>query len=275
MPESKEEKIIPASDSFKIRRVGEDEKLPFTAHLAELRYRLLASVISVLVCFAVCYFFIDTFIHVLETPIKSAIPDLKLTFLAPTEAFFVSMKVAFFAGIAFAWPAILYQAWMFIAPGLHKKERRFAFPLVTVGTLLLVMGISFTYYIVLPVGLKFLIGFGQNYWTANIAVDYYLTFCVKLSLAFGLIFQLPLVIAILGKMELVTSQQLKNFRSYSIVVAFIIAAILTPPDAISQCMMAVPLVILYEVSIYVVMLIEKKKGAEEPLDGTEKAAESK
>ncbi len=245
-------------EKFKVRKVGEDEKLPFTAHLAELRHRLLAACIAVFVCFAACYSFIGFFIDILEMPIREAAPNLKLSFLSPTEGFFVSMKVGLFAAIFFAWPYILYQAWMFIAPGLIRKERRYIIPLIVVGTLFFALGASFNYFIILPFGLKFLIGFGETYWQANITIDFYLSFCVKLTLAFGLVFQLPIIIAVLGKLEMVTSEQLKKGRSYSVVGAFIIAAILTPPDVLTQCLMAGPLVILYEMSIHVVKFIEKK-----------------
>lgn len=255
-----EKEEISTAQEYKIRRINEDEKIPFTAHLAELRYRIIASVIVVMLMFGACYYFIDVFIHILERPVKSAVPDLKLTFLAPAEGFFVSMKVAFFSGVVVSWPVIIYQAWMFISPGLKKSERKYVFPFVIFGTLLFFIGISFCYFIILPLGLKFLIGFGQTYWLANIAVDYYLSFCMKLSLAFGFVFELPLVLALLGKMEIITSTQLREGRRYAVVVAFIIAAILTPPDVVSQCLMAIPLIILYELSIYVVRAIERKSA---------------
>lgn len=258
-----EKENITPDPEYIIRRVKDDEKIPFTAHLAELRYRLVASVAAVLIFFGVCYYFIDICIHILESPIKSAVPNLKLTFLAPAEGFFVSMKVAFFGGLVLAWPIVIYQAWMFISPGLKKNERRYAFPFVIFGTVLFAIGISFCFFIILPLGLKFLITFGQTYWMANIAVDYYLSFCIKLTLAFGLVFELPLILAVLGKMEILTSKQLKEGRRYAIVLAFVIGAILTPPDVITQCLMAVPLIILFELSIYIVRIIEKKSAEAE------------
>ncbi len=261
------EKDSAPPEKFKVRKIQEDEKLSFTAHLAELRHRLIASVAAVLVGFAVCYLFIDTFIHILEMPIKSAVPSLKLTFLSPTEGFFVSMKVAFFAGFTFAYPIVIYQVWMFVSPGLVKKERSYGIPIVLLGSLLFFLGVSFNYYVILPLGLKFLINFGQEYWMANISVDYYLSFCLKLTLAFGLVFQIPLIIAILGKLGIVSSGQLKKWRGYFVVLSFVVSAILTPPDVITQCLMAAPLIVLYELSIYIVKLIEKKeKGDEETED---------
>lgn len=255
MPEKKE--TLPP-EKFKVRKVKEDEKLPFTVHLAELRQRLIYAVAAILVGFVACYSFVGVFIELLEKPLKSNLPNIKLTFLYPTEGFFVSMKVAFFAGFALAYPLVVYQAWLFVSPGLVKKERRLALPLVFLATFFFILGISFNYFIILPFGLKFLITYGQEYWLANIAVDYYLSFCVKLTLAFGLVFQLPIIIAVLAKLDFVNSDQLIKGRGYSVVIAFVIAAILTPPDVITQCLMAGPLVILYELSIHVVKFMEKK-----------------
>jgi len=256
-----------SQEAFRVRKVGEEETLPFTAHLVELRYRLLVSLFTVFACIGICYFFIDRLIPIMEGPIQSAAPGLRMTFLAPAEGFFVSIKMAFYAGLFLAWPVIMYQAWVFISPGLRKKERRYAFPFALAGTIFFILGASFSYFIILPFGLKFLISFGQKYWIANITVNYYLSFAMKLTLAFGLVFQLPLIIAMLGRLGVVTARQLKRGRSYFIVLAFVIAAILTPPDVITQCLMAGPLIFLYELSIYVVLMLEKNDAGAEKKTG--------
>lgn len=240
-----------------MKRVGFDSKIPFTEHLAELRTRLVVVISTVVVLSAVGFLARDYLIRVLESPLPEAYS--KMSFLSPTEGFFVAMKVSIFAGIIFSFPVILFQSWAFISPGLKEKERKMTVPLVLFGTLFFFVGVSFAYFAILPLGLNFLISFGAEYWTPNITIANYISFCIKLLLAFGVVFELPLLIAFFCKTGLITTTQLIYYRKYALLSFFILAAILTPPDVITQVFMALPLILLYEIGIFAGKLFEKKK----------------
>lgn len=240
-----------------MKRVGFDSKIPFTEHLVELRNRLVVVISTVMVLSAVGFLARDYLIHFLESPLPEAYKQM--SFLSPTEGFFVAMKVSIFAGILFSFPVILYQAWAFVSPGLKDKERKMTIPLVFFGTFFFLLGVSFAYFAILPLGLNFLLSFGAKYWTPNITIANYLSFCIKLILAFGAVFELPLLIAFCCKVGLITTGQLIQYRKYAILSFFVLASILTPPDVITQIFMALPLILLYEVGIYAGKLFEKKK----------------
>lgn len=236
-----------------------DSKLPFTEHLAELRTRLVVVVSTVMVCSGAAFIVRGSLIHLLERPLPETFQTL--SFISPTEGFFVAMKVSIAAGIILAFPVILYQSWAFIVPGLRENEKKFTLPLVFFGTVFFIAGISFGYFIILPLGLSFLLSFGAEYWTPTITVANYLTFCIKLLLAFGAVFELPLLIAFLCKVQLISTKKLIYYRKYALLSSFIVAAMLTPPDIITQVLMALPLAILYEVGILAGKLLEKKREA--------------
>lgn len=240
-----------------MKRIEFDNKMPFTEHLAELRTRLIVVISTVMVFSAICFLARDFFIHLLENPLPEAYKEM--SFLSPTEGFFVAMKVSIFAGIVLSFPIILFQIWQFISPGLVKKEKKFTIPLVFFGTIFFLIGVSFAYFAILPLGLNFLLTFGAQYWTPNITVANYLSFCLKLLFAFGMAFELPLLVAFSCKVGLVSTDQLIKSRKYALLSFFILAAMLTPPDVVTQVFMALPLILLYEIGIYAGKLFEKKR----------------
>jgi sec-independent protein translocase protein TatC len=232
-------------------------EMPFTAHLGELRGRLIRILIAVAAGFVICYAFAERLLHFLWRPMGR-----ELVFIAPTEAFFAHLKVAFLAGLVLAWPYICYQVWSFIAPGLYQRERRYTWPFVVGATFMFLLGGAFVYTLILPYGLAFLLGYGGAFLLPMISVGAYVSFALRLFLAFGGMFELPLVVVLLSKLGLVTPQMLSKNRKYVIVVSFLVAAILTPPDVFTQVLMAVPLLVLFEISILLARLTSPKRSAE-------------
>jgi len=236
------------------------EKQPFLSHLEELRKRLVVCAIGVGAGFVIAYIFAERLFQLLVAPLKAVMPEGdQLIFTNLPEMFFAYIKVAFIAGIMAASPLIFYQLWMFIAPGLYQKEKKMAIPFVISSTILFVGGALFGYFVVFPFGFKFFIGFSNEYVKALPSVKQYFSFSMKLLFAFGVVFELPVIIFFLSKMGIVTPQFLKQKRKYAILLTFVLAAILTPPDVITQCMMAGPLIVLYEIGILVSRIAQKKK----------------
>ncbi len=244
--------------------VDSAEKQPFLSHLEELRKRLVVSAIGVGAGFVIAYIFAERLFQLLVAPLKSVMPEGdQLIFTNLPEMFFAYIKVAFIAGIMAASPLIFYQLWMFIAPGLYRKEKKMAIPFVVSSTILFVGGALFGYFVVFPFGFKFFIGFSNDYVKALPSVKQYFSFSMKLLFAFGAVFELPVIIFFLSKMGIVTPQFLSQKRKYAILLTFALAAILTPPDVITQCMMAGPLIVLYEIGILVSRIAQKKKEGRE------------
>lgn len=247
--------------------MSSDEKQPFMSHLEELRKRLIVCAISVGVGFVVAYIFSERLFQLLVAPLKEVMPEgEKLIFTNLPEMFFAYLKVAFIAGILASAPVIFYQIWLFVAPGLYQKEKRYLIPFVVSSTILFVGGALFGYFIVFPFGFKFFIGFANEYVKALPSVKQYFSFSIKLLFAFGIVFELPVVIFFLSKIGVVTPEFLRKKRKYAILLTFALAAILTPPDVITQCMMAVPLIVLYEIGILVARLARKKKEEDKAVE---------
>ena len=235
-------------------------KQPFLGHLEELRRRLISCAIAIGIGFIISYIFSERLFRILIKPLKSLLPEGdRLIFTNLPEMFFAYLKTAFIAGILLAAPFLFYQIWMFIAPGLYQKEKRFAFPFVIFSTLLFVGGALFGYFVVFPFGFKFFLGFADEYIQALPSIKQYFSFAIKLLFAFGIVFELPVVVFFLAKMGLVSPDLLRRKRKYALLLTFVAAAILTPPDVITQCLMAGPLIILYEVGIIVARFAVKKK----------------
>jgi len=238
----------------------DDMKQPFLGHLEELRRRLVACAIAVGVGFVASYAFSERLFQVLIMPLKAVMPEGdRLIFTNLPEMFFTYLKVAFLSGILLMAPFIFYQLWMFVAPGLYRNEKKFVIPFVVASTILFVGGSLFGYFVVFPFGFKFFIGFSNEYVKALPSVKEYFSFAIKLLFAFGIVFELPVVIFFLTKMGIVTPEALRRKRKYAILLTFVVGAILTPPDVITQCMMAGPLILLYEIGIVVSMMARKKK----------------
>lgn len=240
---------------------NEEHKMSLTEHLIELRKRLIHSVIILCIGFGVCYYYKDLVFDIITQPLTQVLPkNSYLIYTGLTEAFFVYMKLAFFASLIITSPFILYQIWKFISPGLLLKEKRYVVPFVLSSSLLFISGILFGYFIVLPPAFEFFVSFNNKYLQAMISFKDYLSLFVTFLLGFGLSFELPIFIFFLTKLGIVNAKMLSKQRKYAILVIFIVAAILTPsPDALSQILMAIPLMFLYEVSIFVAKFAEKKK----------------
>lgn len=241
----------------------EDDKIPFLEHLEELRQRLIVCFVAVGVGFAVAYGFKEDLFRILTDPLISAMGSQDtLIFTGLPEAFFTYLKAAFITGILVASPVILYEFWMFVAPGLYKTEKKVLFPIVLLSTIFFVGGSLFGYFYVFPIGFKFFLSFTSDSIRALPSMKEYLSFASKLLLAFGIVFELPLVITFLAKLGVVSVEFLRKNRKYAILLFFVGAAIFTPPDVVTQLMMALPLMILYEISIFGAWLFSRKKEKE-------------
>ena len=242
----------------------EDEKLPFTSHLEELRKRLITCSIAIAVGFAISFGFKERLFKILVQPLIKVMEEGEtLIYTGLPEAFFTYLKVAFLSGLIVASPVILYQFWMFVAPGLYKKERRLMTPIVLLSSFFFIGGALFGYFVVFPWGFKFFLGFASETVRPLPSMKEYFGFSAKLLLAFGLVFELPLVITFLAKLGIVSVEFLKKNRKYALLLFFAGAAILTPPDVITQVMMALPLMVLYEISIIGARIFGKKKAKTE------------
>ena len=247
-----------------------DEKTPLMSHLVELRKRLITSAVGVGVCFAVTYAFSEKLFEILAHPLKANLPaGDRLIYTNLPEMFFVYIKTGLVAAVLLAAPFIFYQAWMFVAPGLYRKEKRYLLPFVVFSTLLFVGGALFGYFVVFPFGFRFFLGFSNEYIQALPSVKQYFSLSIKLLLGFGLIFELPVVAFFLSRIGILSADLMRKQRKYAILLIFIVSAILTPPDVITQLMMAGPLVVLYELSVIIVKVTGKKKAASEEADEVE------
>ncbi len=242
----------------------EDEKIPFTAHLEELRSRLIKCSIAVGIGFAISYGFKEILFEILVRPLVTVMAEGDhLIFTGLPEAFFTYLKVALLAGLMLASPVILYQFWLFVAPGLYKKERRMLGPVVLLSSFFFIAGALFGYFIVFPWGFKFFLGFATESIRPLPSMKEYLSFSAKLLMAFGLVFELPMVLTFLARLGIVSVDFLKKNRKYAILLFFIGAAILTPPDVVTQIMMAVPLMAMYELSIIGARVFGRRKPQED------------
>lgn len=226
-----------------------EKKMSLTEHLAELRTCLIVSVIAIGIGFIIAFYFSEDLLKILTDLIITEQKHV-FVFLSPAEALWSNFKIALIAGVFIALPVILYQVWRFISPGFHQNERKYAFPFLLTAILSFVSGILFCYFVILRYALDFLFTYKTANLTPMISIGSYLDFVMKFMLAFGLVFELPIVIVFLTKLGIVTTEFLTRNRKYAILVNFIVAAILTPtPDLFNQLLMAVPLIALYELGI--------------------------
>jgi len=221
---------------------------------------LIICAIAVGVGFAISYIFSKQLFSFLILPLTKVLPDdSRLIFTSLPEMFITYIKVSLVAGIILALPVIFYELWMFLAPALYQRERRYLVPFVLFSSILFVTGSLFGYLIVFPYGFKFFISFATEDIQALPSVRQYFSFAIRLLLAFGLVFEMPVVVLFLTKIGLITPEAMKKFRKFAILCSFILSAILTPPDVATQIMMALPIIILYEVSIFLSKGVYRKK----------------
>lgn len=244
-----------------------EEKQTFIEHLEELRKRLIISLIAVGIGFGISYLFSKEIFQFLMIPLQKALPPgATMIYTRLPEAFFTYLKVALLGGIFVASPVILYQIWLFAAPALYSHEKKYVIPFVISSTLLFVGGAAFGYFVVFHFGFKFFMGFATDLIKPAPTLKEYLSFCSMLLLTFGLVFELPLFIFFLAKLGVVDARMLARNRRYVILGMFVVAAILTPPDVVTQLMMAGPLLLLYEISIWIAKIFGKKRESEKTLE---------
>jgi len=233
----------------------------FIVHLIELRDRLLRMVIGFLLVFICLFPFANKLYTLLAQPLLARLPaGGHLIATAVTTPFFVPMKVAMLAAVVLSLPYTLYQAWSFVAPGLYAHEKRFVLPLVAASTVLFLVGMAFAYFLVFPVVFGFIVGVAPAGVMVMTDIGNYLDFVITLFVAFGIAFEVPIVVVVLVKFGWVSVKQLNEVRSYVIVGAFVLGAIFTPPDVVSQIMLAVPLWLLYEAGIMAARLMERSQA---------------
>ena len=245
----------------------EEEKAPFMEHLTELRDRLVRSFIAVGIGFLIAYCFKEKLFDILISPLVAAMGEgQKMIFTGLPEAFFTYLKVSLLAGIVLATPVLFYEFWMFISPGLYRNEKKFLIPVILLSIIFFIVGSSFGYFIVFPYGFQFFLGFSSETIQAMPSMKEYLSFSSKMLLAFGFVFELPLILTFMARMGLVSVSFLKKNRKYAVLIFFAGAAVITPPDVVTQIMMAIPLMILYEISIIGARLFGKKPVSDEVSD---------
>jgi sec-independent protein translocase protein TatC len=260
--------------------MAETKTMGFMEHLGELRKKITVSLIALCVAFIVTFNYSEQILRFLMFPLRytldfsvrkmymyylyqDKLQNTKLVFLSPTEGFWMNMKISLVAALILALPVIFQQIWSFISPGLHSKEKKYVVPFVFLATCLFLVGAAFCFYVVLPFAMSFLLSYKVgDFMMPMLSVGQYVDFCLKFVLAFGAVFELPIIIIFLTRIGLVTPQTLAKHRRYSILIAFIVAAILTPtPDVFNQTLMAVPMVILYEVGILMSRIFVRREAA--------------
>ncbi len=258
---------------FVVKTVDFTEKIPVTHHLIELKNRLVQVALVVSIFFGVCFYFIDFLLLWLEDPLPKKYADL--TFITPTEPFFTAMKVSFMGSMFISMPWILYHIWEFIAPGLKVKEKKVTALFVAFGTLFFLFGGLFCYFLVVPLGLKFLLNYGTTWWKMQVTIGFYFSFVVKMILAFAFAFQTPLIMVLLTKFGVINTIKMKLYRKWAFLGTFGLAAVLTPPDIITQVLLAFPLYGLYEFGIVVSRFFEDPKSRELAFKQMQKEAAAK
>lgn len=239
--------------------ITKEKAMSFLDHLEELRWRIFKSLISVVIFAIATYYFSDWMVDKVTAPLH----DVGVYFKAPAEAFLVRVKISIFAGAVISVPILFYHIWMFVGPGLFKSEIKVVVPIVFSATIFFLIGGSFCFFYVIPLAIKFLLGYATENMQPMIMISDYISFAGTMVLAFGIVFELPVASFLLGRMGVINHKMMGKGRRYALVTILILGAILTPPDIISQMLLAGPLYLLYEISIIVVWLTAKREEQSE------------
>ena len=258
------ESAPPANPEDEAAEEEDDRPMGLMDHLSELRGRLVRCTVAVMVGFIACWAVVDPIFDALVDPLLKVLPDgSHAIYTTLPEGFFTRMHIAFVAGVFVSSPVIFYQIWSFIAPGLYEEEKRHILPVAFMSAVFFVSGGAFCYFIVFPQAFAFFVSYATDSIVAMPKVSDYLSFVLKLILAFGLVFEMPLFAFFLARMGIITAELMRRVRRYAILAIFIVAAILSPPDVVSQLLMAAPMLVLYEISIYVAVAFGKKPAAKD------------
>ncbi|MCK5739239.1 twin-arginine translocase subunit TatC [bacterium] len=252
-----------------------DEEMPFLDHLEELRWRLIRIIVAIFLGAIAVYFVSNQALKLLVIPFNRVAGTKQLIFLEPTGGFMIHLQISFFGGLIAALPLIFYQLWKFIAPGLYEKERGWALLIIIISTFSFLVGAAFAYFIIIPLGLSFLLGFESEMLVANLTVTKYLSFILTLLFVTGLVFEMPLIAFALTKIGMLTPSFMRKNRRYGIVFILIGAALLTPPDVATQSLLAIPLLLLYEISIWVSQIALKRKSSDQTTDSESQIPQEK
>jgi sec-independent protein translocase protein TatC len=239
--------------------IKDEREMPFLDHLEELRWRVIKSFSTVILMMIVSFVFSDQLFDLLLYPGQHLNPPIKLQTLKVQSVFMIKLELSIFAGIVLSLPVIFYQFWQFLAPGLLLKERKAIPAIVTASVICFLLGSLFAYFVIIPYALDFFLKLTPANIENNIAIDFYTGFLVRMILVFGIVFELPMLSLFLTKLGILNPKFMRKYRRHAIVMAFIVGAILTPPDPLTQIFLAVPLVILYEISIFVSFLFSRPK----------------
>lgn len=246
-----------------LRRARSSDEMPFLDHLEEMRWRILWSLLALLVAAGVGFGLVTRFdvLGLLIEPVQPFIENEKLKYLSPADPFFVTLKLGLTVGVLLAAPILIYHIWAFVSPALKRDEKRAIVPALYLGLVLFAVGVALAYFAALPVTLNFMMGFQVDSLEQNIVIGAYLAFVVRLLMAFGLVFELPVVMLVLGVLGIVSSEMLASKRRYAIVAATIVASLITPGDVIVLTLfLMIPLLLLYELSIGLVKLVERRRA---------------
>jgi sec-independent protein translocase protein TatC len=239
-----------------------NRQMSFIDHLEELRWRIIKSLIAIVIGAIACFIFVKHILNFLTLPLHAVDPMPKLIFLSPTGMFMIEIMVVLVCGLVLALPFVVYQAYAFVVPGLYSHERKYIVPIIILTVVCFLAGAAFAYFSIIPFGLRFLLGLATPDITPQLAIGEYITFVTQMMLAFGIVFEMPVLALFLTKIGIMTPRFLRKSRRYAIVIITIVAAVVTPTvDAFSQIMMIIPMIILYEVSILLSAAVYKKKQA--------------
>jgi len=244
----------------------QEAEMPFLDHLEELRWRLIKSLIAVVIITIISFYFSGYFLDLVLYSVQNLDHEINLQVLKVQTVFIIKLEISLIIGLVLGLPVILYQIWQFVSPGLKGKEKRYIWPVIFFATISFIIGAAFAFYIIVPLALNFFLGLAPQDVSNQIALDFYFGFIARIIIVFGVVFELPVASLLLTKLGVLSPRILKKYRRHAIIIMFVGAAILTPPDPTTQVLLAIPLLVLYEATIWISYFFTKKKKEKEALE---------